>query len=1292
MERRAEESSQEADKAATRAEEAQAEAGSVAEQAATSAGTASKSQTHLATLTDQLRADAAKLGADAAVERLLTAARGLTTARPGLIPAAEIDQLCAAPLAWAEARGMQIRAVQETLRGHAEAQQAEKSAAQDRRDTEDEEDARRDVADTVTDQRQEAERVLCEALARWATTAQYLGPVPPEITTPDEEASQDRLDPDWLTGWLSESVNAARLRIGLAHYEQTAVTDAALASAAATNSQAAREAHEKADEAATAATNDYSSATEQARAEAIIAEQRKTMACTSRESVIASARGSLAAAEQRLAHGVARARLAARDWTGKVHAWRVDLIHLSGANFALPAPDADPAELDRLTPDDIRVMLANAHAAAAPRLERAVAAAEQKVRQAEEAVAGVQADLAEAHRAAPMPPEPPWRTRQHDDGIPLWALVDFAEHVPPADADRLEGALLVSGLLDALVTPDGRAVAGDLTITPTAAVPGRTLADLLQVEPDSAIDAGYVRRLLQVIPVEAAGGDLPAGRLANGVLTAAAPSGYRAAFIGRTARERARLARVTALEDELTAGREQLTTAFSDLRNRRDDVLAASAERDAFPTDMELVTAREHASRLRDDFRAAQRQAAEQIAQADLVLQQTLADLDRAADARAMALAAVKQAMDHAVQTAADVGAKAETAATAAAEQAGKARLSERAREEAAAAQQQADSEREAFPDQQIQQVRAAHQAEDGATDALNRARIALVKASEHHQLASDAVRTSLRQLNNAATLPDGSLLPTNQTALDDRRDAIGQLSHQVDMWRHAAQRATELLHDAGRNTDAATRRAAAAARAAEEAQNRRLEAARQAAAVAEARKLYGAEYEKLNTKRQQVVRALENENAVADQLLGKQIAAAEKAAAAQSTLDGIAPQRELAERRRDECLRNLGRLVDEGLASMPGDLPAGNSGRPANLTAGLTWARRLLSDRPAVTDRLNALNQSRGRALTLLESSVRSASTALARFGRQVTLFTIEDTEWRRAVVADPEATRGEDLHLTVEGLRKAAEQLDADLREDVKQTMKTGLFTQLRRDIQLRRETAQDLVRRIRATLGGVRTGVANVGIEVDWSVRKDKDAQRMVELISQPPSDEVFEQMYDVLRQRMDETAGEEWKDRVAHTFDYRAWHEWQIWVTHSSFGDRNGKEQFREVTPRSNPLESLSTGERRLATMLPLLAAAWSMYSGDTYQGPRLLSIDEIDAAFDEPNLRQVLALLRAWNFDVLATAPSMTPMFKREAGRAVIHQVVAAGQHRVTVPWLWEGHGEPQPLTLDLDYGELQEPS
>jgi hypothetical protein len=46
--------------------------------------------------------------------------------------------------------------------------------------------------------------------------------------------------------------------------------------------------------------------------------------------------------------------------------------------------------------------------------------------------------------------------------------------------------------------------------------------------------------------------------------------------------------------------------------------------------------------------------------------------------------------------------------------------------------------------------------------------------------------------------------------------------------------------------------------------------------------------------------------------------------------------------------------------------------------------------------------------------------------------------------------------------------------------------------------------------------------------------------------------------------------------------------------------------------------------------------------------------------------------------------------KRESGHAMVHQVVTAGQHLVTVPWRWEGHGEPQPLTLELSPGQSQE--
>jgi hypothetical protein len=64
---------------------------------------------------------------------------------------------------------------------------------------------------------------------------------------------------------------------------------------------------------------------------------------------------------------------------------------------------------------------------------------------------------------------------------------------------------------------------------------------------------------------------------------------------------------------------------------------------------------------------------------------------------------------------------------------------------------------------------------------------------------------------------------------------------------------------------------------------------------------------------------------------------------------------------------------------------------------------------------------------------------------------------------------------------------------------------------------------------------------------------------------------------------------------------------------------------------------------------------------------------------------VLALLRAWDFDVLATTPTIAPLVKRESQAVVIHQVITEGRHRVTVPWLWQGHDDPQLLTLDLGF-------
>ena len=90
-------------------------------------------------------------------------------------------------------------------------------------------------------------------------------------------------------------------------------------------------------------------------------------------------------------------------------------------------------------------------------------------------------------------------------------------------------------------------------------------------------------RLLRAIPVDHPGGDAPAGTLVNGVLTASAPEGYRAAFIGRTTRERSRLARVRDLEDELATANQKLNAAHAVLRDREADIQAARAELDNVP-------------------------------------------------------------------------------------------------------------------------------------------------------------------------------------------------------------------------------------------------------------------------------------------------------------------------------------------------------------------------------------------------------------------------------------------------------------------------------------------------------------------------------------------------------------------------------------------------------------------------------------------------------------------------------------------------------------------------------------
>ncbi|SHF63452.1 SbcC/MukB-like Walker B domain-containing protein [Streptoalloteichus hindustanus] len=1269
-EQRAAELAQDAKRAEGRADEAAVDAQIAAERSTEAAVSAEESMDHLTQLLDELRAASREVGAGAALERIVEVTGLLTAAGERDTPTVDLQHVCATPLAWVASRVEQVDLVAEALHAHADAQRDEQSAADELRRAERDEIEARQRAENTTRARQEAEADLVEQISRWATQARHFDDLPAELVE-YRDSADEHLEPDLIEAWMSAAVDLVRGRINVTGHHRAADTAAALRDQAERARDDASKEQREAEAAAAEAAAALAAARAAALAEAAADQRRRASAEEACTREIDAARHQFDATERAAVDAAATADRTAINWARETHRWRAANRFLTTVALPDPAADVDPAA--------VRLAVEQAHAQVKVDLELLLNESRRALADARAAADEVEGKLLDARRAAPVPTAPPWRDRHPGQGVPLWALVDFAEGLPPEQANLVEGALLVSGLLDALVTSDGAALAGDLVITAGTPVPGRTLADLLRPEPSPAVPPDRVEALLRSVPVPRTAEH---GQLTTGPLTAAAPEGYRAEFIGRTTRERRRLRLVAELEAALARATSAVDAAGSEVSTRKSNVLAAAAERDSLPDPTELVDARRDAARLRADAEEARHRAAERTAEAQRERDRVLALLTAAAERRTSGVAAVKQRLSHAEGVARATSHRTDEATRTAEQRRVAAAQAADALSRATEAQREADAERASFPD--LGHVRRVHLDEDREEGVLRRAARQVLDVAERHRQAGAAVHEALRRLNQAATLPDGRLLPAERTLLQAHRVTATRLGHQVELWEHAATRATELARHARATAASARNRAAVAARDRAEADAAKLKAIREASTVAEARELYGAEYQQLTSARTGIVDDLNRAKKEHGEVLDRGQQASNAAAAAQATLDGIAPQREAAERRRDACVRQIGRLVEERFTSIPDEL-SNESGKPAHLTAALTWARRLLSDHTGGTDRLETLRQARGRALSQVESSARTTSTALARFDRQVVLASIEGTEWRRAVVADPGASRGEDLPAAVEKLTATAAQLEDDLRDDVKRTLKTGLFTQLRRDILVRREAAQELVRQIRRTLAEVRTGVANVGVQVEWTVREDEDARRMVELISQPQSDEIFEDMYTVLRQRMNERAGDSWKERVAHTFDYRSWHDWTISVTHSSFSDQN-EGKFREVTARSNPLESLSTGERRLATMLPLLAAAWSMYSGPDYRGPRWVSIDEIDAAFDEPNLRQVLALLRSWAFDVLATAPFITPMIKKETGRVVVHQLVTAGKRRVTVPWLWEGHGEPEVLTLDLSAG------
>ncbi|WP_185447218.1 hypothetical protein [Kribbella qitaiheensis] len=516
---------EQAEAATERAEQARAAAEHAGERAADSNASAEDGCSHLDGLGRELRRGGTALGAEAALDQLLAASTRVAESRPGkdLVHSIELvtdlprEQLVEPstprldadaarlltqiPKAWAEDRQRRITGVREALGHHANARSALHEASTALREAEEQEELGLQEAEATQQRRYDLEATLIQGIERWQEALQQLapaaGPLPTSGTSPGD--GDDRLQLHSVTRWVEAALSDALIRIDEPGHQQVATTSRAEAmhTAAAAATATARNQRAEADHQRAAADRTALGASQNLQAD--VDEQSRRAADEAHDVVLAEAEGEVAIATDAFTLSVSTADREARSWTSQLGAWLAGLSQLQlpptelnlykgGPDSA--APDAILTDLDHLEPALLVQAVDTAHRAVADPIRIRIVKTRPQAEQSAAALRDLEDRLAQVLAEVPAPPGPEWRDRDHTQAIPLWQTVDFAADVPEEIADRVEGALLVSGLLDALITADGQLVAGDLTITAADSAVSPSLADVLVIAADYLDDNG----------------------------------------------------------------------------------------------------------------------------------------------------------------------------------------------------------------------------------------------------------------------------------------------------------------------------------------------------------------------------------------------------------------------------------------------------------------------------------------------------------------------------------------------------------------------------------------------------------------------------------------------------------------------------------------------------------------------------------------------------------------------------------------------------------------------------------
>ena len=214
--------------------------------------------------------------------------------------------------------------------------------------------------------------------------------------------------------------------------------------------------------------------------------------------------------------------------------------------------------------------------------------------------------IAEEQDDAPAPFAARTASRVGRSGAPLWRLVRFAEDLSAERAASVEAALAAANLLDAWLTDDeGTAQAmrrglsdGYLVPLPAASRPaGATLADVLVPEDDGEVGPDRIRAVLTSIAlaeVAAGVGGAPTvsvtGAFAQGVQVGA-HSKADAEFVGATARQRRRVARLAEIATLIGVAEERIAALERDISRFESSLAGLATARRELPRTGAIVRA-----------------------------------------------------------------------------------------------------------------------------------------------------------------------------------------------------------------------------------------------------------------------------------------------------------------------------------------------------------------------------------------------------------------------------------------------------------------------------------------------------------------------------------------------------------------------------------------------------------------------------------------------------------------------------------------------------------------------------